>query len=253
MNSHETSRYFIKLAYQGTAYNGWQNQSPGKGLSIQSKLEEAVSILCRQSTAITGCGRTDAGVHASEYYAHFDGPSDLEIVECIMKLNKMLPPDIAIYDILTVHSDAHARFDAISRSYQYHLHTRKTPFLPYSYYYTYGNPDLEILNQSAALLMEFADFATFCKTHTDVKTTVCKISESRWEQISEYQWVYHITSDRFLRGMVRLIVGMCLNIQRGKISLQQARSAIDAGTRTGHDWSVPPEGLFLNRIVYSYL
>lgn len=253
MKPSDYSRYFIRLSYNGSNYNGWQNQSPGKGISIQSKIEEALSILCRKSTELTGCGRTDAGVHARDYFAHFDGPQSIDKSEWIMKLNKMLPKDIAIHDIMTVHPEAHARFDAISRSYEYHLHTQKSPFLPYSFYYTYGSLDHEILNSAAALLMEYKDFATFCKTHTDVKTTLCRITESRWEQTDDHKWIYQITADRFLRGMVRLIVGMCLNVSRGKISIEQVRKSLKEGTRTGQDWSVPAEGLFLCRIAYPYL
>jgi tRNA pseudouridine38-40 synthase len=164
----------------------------------------------------------------------------------------MLPPDISIHGILPVHDGAHARFDASSRSYEYHLHTLKDPFAVHSLYYTYGSPDIHILNEAAGLLLEYNDFATFCKYHADVKTTLCQINESYW-RLEGNNYVYRISADRFLRGMIRLVVGMCLQVERGKLTLDQVRLAMERGGRTGHDWSVSPNGLFLCDIRYPYI
>ena len=165
----------------------------------------------------------------------------------------MLPPDIVIHDIIPMADDAHTRFDAISRSYRYHLHTEKSPFAPFSFHYKYGGLNLNLLNQIASMILEFEDFSTFCKTRTDVRTTLCNIKESYWQQADAHNWVYYITGDRFLRGMVRLIVGMQLNICRGKLTINQVENALKNRIRTGHDWSVPPDGLFLYDIRYPYL
>lgn len=246
-------RYFLELSYCGSKYNGWQSQAKSKAITIQTVLESALSTLLREEIPVTGCGRTDAGVHASHYFAHFDTDRLKEDVGIINKLNKILPPDIAIHNIHPVHNTAHARFDAISRSYKYHLHIHKSPFHPYSFYYRYEKPDLEILNNAASLLLKVKDFATFCKTHTDSKTTFCDIRESYWVKSVADEYTFNITGDRFLRGMVRLIVGMCLNVSRGKISIETAENAITKGIRTGQDWSAPPEGLFLCNIQYPYI
>jgi len=245
-------RYFIRLSYCGTKYNGWQGQ-PHVGTScVQPTIEKALHQFLRTEVAIMGCGRTDTGVHAMDYYAHFDHGGIPDIPHLVYRLNKILPNDIAIHDIISVHDDAHARFDAISRSYIYHLHTAKTPFSPNSFFYHYGAPDIVILNKAASILTEFTDFSTFCKLHTDVNTMNCKITESRWIKKGD-AYEYHITSDRFLRGMIRLIVGMCLNVDRGKLTIEEVRSALLKKERTGHDWSVPAEGLFLHSIKYPYL
>jgi tRNA pseudouridine38-40 synthase len=246
-------RYFLELSYCGSRYNGWQSQAKGKGVTIQSAIESALSTLLRKETPLTGCGRTDSGVHALHYFAHFDTDPIKEVTHLIQKLNKMLNQDIVIHNIHMVDDNAHARFDAVSRSYRYQLHIEKSPFLPFSFYYRYGIPDINILNSAASVLLKYHDFATFCKTHTDTKTTICNLTESHWNINDSGQYTYHITGDRFLRGMVRLIVGMCLNITRNKLSLEAAEDAVSKGIRTGQDWSVPPQGLFLTDVKYPYL
>ncbi len=245
-------RYFIRLSYCGTRYNGWQSQPHAGTVCIQPTIEAALTQFLRSSISIVGCGRTDTGVHAMDYYAHFDHEDIGDITQLVYRLNKILPADIAIHSVHKVHENAHTRFDAISRSYVYHLHTVKTPFRPNSFYYRYSHPDLDILNEAAALIMEFTDFSTFCKLHTDVNTMNCKITESKWIKNGD-AYEYHVTSDRFLRGMIRLIVGMCLNVARGKLSLAEVSKALENKDRTGHDWSVPAEGLFLHSIRYPYL
>jgi len=245
-------RYFIRLSYRGTAYNGWQSQAAGHTVTVQQVVQKAICTLTGEDIQITGCGRTDAGVHARDYVAHFEAANLPDADTTVYKLNRMLPDDIAIHSIIQVHNDAHARFDASSRSYEYRLHTSKSPFVHESWLYPYGRPDADMLNTAAAIVMDYTDFATFCKTKTDVKTTLCHITESRWTS-RDGVYTYHITADRFLRGMIRLIVGMCLNYERGKISEQDIRTALDSGTRTGHDWSVPAEGLMLCDIRYPYM
>lgn len=246
------ARFFIRLSYCGTAYNGWQNQPHAGTITIQSVIESALNTFLRQKIDITGCGRTDKGVHAKDYYAHFDIESLDELPTLIFRLNKLLPQDIAIHEIIKVSEDAHARFDAISRSYEYHLHIEKSPFDIHSFYYTYDTPKIEILNEVANLMLDHVDFTTFCKFHTDVKTMNCRITESRWEQNGNH-YIYRVTADRFLRGMIRLIVGACLQVSRGKLSIEEVKIALSEKRRTGHDWSVPASGLFLCDIRYPYL
>lgn len=246
-------RYFIRLSYCGTTYNGWQNQPHAGTVTVQDTLEKAVSTYLRKKIELTGCGRTDTGVHARDYYAHFDitdriGDGGL----FIHRINKILPSDIAVHEVFGVGDDVHARFDAVSRSYEYHLHTFKSPFLSQSMYYPYEIQDFELLNQAAQIIIEFQDFTTFCKLHSDVKTMNCRITESFWVK-NESTYTYKITSDRFLRGMIRLIVGMCLNVSSGKLILQDVRSALIEKRRTGHDWSVPAVGLILCDIKYPFL
>ena len=246
-------RYFIQLSYCGTPYNGWQSKPHLGTITVQSEIENVMTTLLREPISLTGCGRTDTGVHARDYFAHFDISEELsDLSSVIFRINKMLPSDIAIHNIYKVSDSAHARFDAISRSYQYHLHTAKSPFLIHSHFYTYGSLDLKILNEAASIVLEYKDFTTFCKSNTDVKTMICLIEKSYWTKEGN-TFVYHITSDRFLRGMIRLIVGMCLNVCRGKLTTDEVRYAIDNKIKTKHDWSVPAVGLFLCDIRYPYL
>ncbi|MEZ4910127.1 MAG: tRNA pseudouridine(38-40) synthase TruA [Saprospiraceae bacterium] len=245
------TKYFIRLSYDGTGFNGWQKQPVGQGHSVQTEVESALSSVLRQPVEITGCGRTDAGVHAENFISHFESDDHLDTTKTVFILNKMLSKQIGIHAIYPVHDDAHARFDAISRSYTYRIHTQKDPFALYSWYYPYGDLNLETLNKAAALIMEFEDFSTFCKTHSDVKTTICHISESYWLQNGKH-YEYHIKADRFLRGMIRLIVGMCVQICRQKLTIDDVRKAMQSGVKTGRDWSVPAAGLTLHDISYPY-
>lgn len=246
-------RYFIRLSYCGTAYNGWQNQPHAGTITVQQEIERCMSTYLRSQIELTGCGRTDSGVHARDYYAHFDIIEEIEDTGMFLhRINKMLPTDIAVHEIIHVHDDAHARFDAISRSYEYNLHTSKSPFMVHSMYHPYPINDIAILNQAAGLILEYQDFTTFCKLHSDAKTMICKVSESYWT-FEDDQYIYRITADRFLRGMIRLIVGMCLNVSSGKLTLDDVRQAIEARKRTGHDWSVPAIGLKLCDIKYAFL
>ena len=239
----------MRLSYCGTAYNGWQVQPHVGTTTVQGMLENVLMTLMRQAIPIVGCGRTDTGVHAKNYIAHFDTDSPLDIGNLINRMNKMLPADIAIHDIYSVKDNSHARFDAVSRSYQYHLHVAKSPFENLSYYYFYERPDLKKLNEVASMLLEYTEFNTFCKLHSDVKTKTCHLKESFWECHGDH-YTYRITSDRFLRGMIRLIVGMCLQVARGHVTLDEVRQALETQTRLSQDWSVPAIGLILCDIQY---
>ncbi|MBK8671258.1 MAG: tRNA pseudouridine synthase A [Saprospiraceae bacterium] len=245
-------RYFIRLSYCGKNYNGWQNQPHKKYNDCSGAARKSFIYFLRVHIDLTGCGRTDTGVHARDYYAHMDVEQDLDVETLVYRINKMLPNDIAVHAVIPVHDTAHARFDATSRSYEYHLHTYKSPFIHHSYFYPYGNPDIDLLNQAAGIILQYQDFNTFCKTHSDVKTTLCKVTESKWS-LSEGQYIYRITSDRFLRGMIRLICGMCLNVARGQIDLSHVHDALRDKKRVEHDWSVPADGLVLCDIKYPYM
>lgn len=242
-------RFFVEIAYNGHHYFGWQKQ-PNQ-ISVQEKMENIFSILLGE-TAITGCGRTDTGVHASQYFLHFDTEKELPL-NFIDRINKLLPPDIVIYRVVPVVPDAHARFDALKRSYVFYLSFRKDPFQQQTtYYYPYANkPDMGLMQEAAQTLMKYEAFYPFCKTGHDAKTLFCKLSRSEWlPGKDEYSWEYHISSNRFLRGMVRLIVGMCLNVGTGKTSLEELENALSQQTALKRSWTVPPQGLFLNEVEY---
>ncbi|MGK0388119.1 MAG: tRNA pseudouridine38-40 synthase [Maribacter sp.] len=245
-------RYFGELAYNGTNYFGWQRQ-PNE-MSVQQMIEEAMSMIFRMPIQITGCGRTDTGVHASQYFIHFDFDGVLP-KGLSNRLNKILPKDIAFHRIFEVESRAHARFDAYSRSYEYHLNFRKNPFQEKTtYYYYYAQiPDFDKMQEAAALILEYNEFATFCKAHHDAKTMICHLTRSEWKKIDEYHWVYYVTSNRFLRGMIRLVVGMCMNVGRDKITLDDVRKALEDQVQLENSLSVQPEGLYLKDIKYPFL
>ncbi len=246
-------RYFIELAYNGANYYGWQRQP--REVSVQSTLEDAFSTILGTPTAIHGCGRTDTGVHARQYFAHFDFTDPLP-KSFTQRLNKFLPPDIAIYRIFEVAPEAHARFDAHHRAYEYLIDFRKNPFgLQTSYYFPFAHQlDFNLMQQAGKLLMQYDEFFPFCKTNTDVKTMQCDLRRAEWVLDEErQQLVFHIAANRFLRGMVRLIVGMSLNVGLQKTSLKEVREAMDQQTRLKRSLSVPPQGLYLKDIRYEYV
>jgi len=241
-------RYFIYLAYNGTNYCGWQNQR--NGISVQQKIEEALYTLFRKLVPTTGAGRTDAGVHARLMIAHFDWegePIDLPVLT--EKLNCLLPKEISIKKILPVLPVAHARFSAISRTYKYYVCTEKDPFKYPFYYRIHSLPDFEKMNEAAAILFEYTDFTSFSKLHTDVKTNNCKIFHAEWTP-EETGWVFTIQADRFLRSMVRAIVGTLLEVGREKLSLDGFRQVIELKDRGKAGTSVPGNALFLVDIEY---
>lgn len=241
-------RYFIELAYKGTRFHGWQVQP--NGISVQESLEKALSTILRETIAVTGAGRTDTGVHASYFVAHFEADKDtLDHPDFSHKLNSFLKEDITIFSIQKVSATAHARFDAISRTYHYHINLYKDPFITETSWYFYRQPDVQAMNRAAQLLFEYTDFTSFSKLHTDVKTNNCKIMHAEWTQQGS-KLVFTIKADRFLRNMVRAIVGTLLEVGIGKMNLYDFRKVIEQKDRGAAGLSVPAHGLFLTGIEY---
>lgn len=243
-------RYFAELAYRGTRYAGWQRQPHSP--SVQQTIEEALSTLLREEIGVVGCGRTDTGVHASFYVLHIDYSGEFP-PHFLSRLNRILPKDIVFYRFYPVGEDAHARYDASRRSYEYHLNWRKNPFTEETawWYPPAEQFSPQILQHAADLLLDFEEFYPFCKSNTDVKTMRCQLFRSAWERREdEGKWVYHISANRFLRGMVRLVVGMCVNVARGKVKLEEVRQALQRQERLKRSESVAPEGLFLTEVIY---
>ena len=242
-------RYFITLSYDGTRYHGWQVQPNGP--SVQEKLKWALSTILRQDIQVTGAGRTDAGVHARMMVAHFDVETmDYELQDLTYKLNRLLPQDIAIQKMESVSDEMHARFSAISRTYHYYIHTVKDPFLrAYSCELHYPL-DFQLMNEAAAILMTYEDFGAFCKAHADVKTTLCHITAAQWHQTSPSSWYFEITANRFLRNMVRAVVGTLIDVGRGRLSLDDFRKVVEGKRRTEAGESMPANALFLEEVKY---
>ncbi|MDD4114250.1 MAG: tRNA pseudouridine(38-40) synthase TruA [Massilibacteroides sp.] len=242
------NRYFIYLGYNGKPFSGWQVQP--NGVTVQQCLEGALAVLFRQPVPVVGAGRTDAGVHARLMVAHFDRlePVD-DLVVPSEKLNRLLPKEIAIYRIVPVIPEAHARFDALSRTYNYYITTLKDPF---DFEYTYklhGTIDFDEMNRACEVLYEYTDFTSFSKLHTDVKTNNCRVMQAVWEP-EESRWKFTIQADRFLRNMVRAIVGTLLEVGRGKMTIDGFRQVIEAKDRNRAGMSVPGQALFLTEVCY---
>ena len=242
-------RYFIYLAYDGTNYCGWQIQP--NGVSVQGVLTNALITFLRDTELkIVGAGRTDAGVHARTMIAHFDFPTLLDGPTVTDKLNRLLPPDIAVYKVVPVVSEAHARFDATYRTYKYYITTRKNPFDRSYAWRIFQSLDFEKMNEAASTLFDYVDFTSFSKLHTDVKTNNCKIMYARWEQLEDDKWVFTIQADRFLRNMVRAVVGTLVEVGRGKLSVEGFRQVIEKKDRCSAGSSVPGHALFLVDVGY---
>lgn len=241
-------RYFITFSYDGTAYHGWQIQP--HSLSVQEELQKAMSILLRKPMEVVGAGRTDTGVHARKMVAHFDYDEEVDCPQLVYKLNKLLPRDIAVQQVKPVAEDMHARFSAKSRTYHYFVHMGKNPFLRSYSWQVYGNIDFELMNQAASVLMEYKDFTSFSKVNTDTKTNDCTITEAHWDRVGEDQWCFTITANRFLRNMVRAIVGTLMEVGRGRMTIEQLRRVIDAKDRCCAGDSVPGNALFLVQVKY---
>lgn len=245
-------RFFVELAYNGTPFSGWQRQP--NATTVQSTLEDAFSMILRTPIQVTGCGRTDAGVHAKQYFMHFDVDEELP-KHFLDRLNKVLPAEISIRRIFKVDNDAHARFGAYHRSYEYHLVLHKNPFeKETAYFFPFEQSlDFDKMNEAAQLLLNYDEFFPFCKTNTDVKTMICDLKRSEWIiEENTGKLIYHVSANRFLRGMIRLIVGMCLNVGTGKVALSTVQEAMEQQTRLEKSWSVPPQGLFLCDIRYPF-
>jgi len=246
-------RYFSELAYNGTNYCGWQIQP--NGVTVQEKVAAAFSTILRAPIAIHGCGRTDTGVHASQFFIHFDYDGDFPR-GFVNRINKFLPKDIVIYRIFEVAPDVSTRFDAYHRSYEYHISFHKTPFhLETVYHYPFGkNLDIPKMQKAATLLLNYEAFFPFCKAHSDAKTMLCDLRRAEWIFDKKAgKLVFHISANRFLRGMVRLIVGMCLNVGSGKLAISDVKEAMDKQIRLKKDLSVVAHGLFLTEVKYPFL
>jgi len=242
------ARYFVKLSYKGTKYHGWQIQP--NAVTIQEILQKAFSLILKEDIEITGAGRTDTGVHALNYIAHFRANKHIpDISKLIFRLNSFLDKDIAIHEIFKVNETLHARFSAISRTYEYRIHQKKNPFLTETSLYIYDKLDFDKMNRFAKILFEYNDFTSFSKLHTDTKTNICKIIQAEWVQRNE-QYVFIIEADRFLRNMVRAITGTLLDAGKNKITEQEFRKIIESKNRNSAGASVPAHGLFLTEIKY---
>ena len=272
----QLQRYFLELAYDGTRYHGWQLQP--NAVAVQQKLNEALAILLRQPVETTGAGRTDTGVHARQLYVHLDIPQaeapqppegGAEVISGeqssgspfrgsggrglrLESLNALLPHDIAVKRIIPVHADAHARFDATQRSYEYHIHFCKDPFKHNYSWQIKGELDVEAMNKAAAILMEYTDFSCFSKSNTQVFTNNCKIVRAEWVHNND-GLVFHISADRFLRNMVRAIVGTCMMVGRHEIEPEGIRTIIESKNRSNAGTSVPACGLYLTEVKYPYI
>lgn len=242
-------RYFITLSYRGTRYAGWQVQPNAP--SVQATLEAALSTILRTKIDITGCGRTDTGVHARYYVAHFDAP---EIPTAFLNgLNSILPEDIAVYDLRPVAAEAHARFDAYERIYEYHLSLRKDPFFTETtwHYPMHAKLNFAKMQEMAALLPQYSAFFPFCKSDNGLEHYNCVLKTAFWEhRPQDHRWVFHISANRFLRGMVRLIVGASIQVGRGQLTLEDVKLALDEQKSLKKSLSVPPHGLFLTDVKY---
>jgi len=243
-------RYFIKLAYNGTNYHGWQIQKNAH--SVQAEINEKLSLILGNQINIVGCGRTDTGVHAREFYAHFDienlklNPEDLRY-----KLNQFLPEDIYIKSLFNVESEMHSRFSAVERTYKYYITRVKDPFAQNQVFFYNGPLNTEAMQASCNYLFDYTDFTSFSKLHTQTTTNLCTIINANW-QLDSDRFVFTITADRFLRNMVRAIVGTMMEIGKGKMPAVEMKKIIEAKDRSKAGFSVPAKGLFLEKVTYNF-
>lgn len=243
-------RYFLELSYNGTAYHGWQIQR--NQLSVQEKIELCLALVLKEKISLTGCGRTDTGVHAKQYFAHFESPKTITF-DLTHKLNTMLPGDIAIRRHFPVSEKFHARFDATERTYKYFIHFRKDPFLQdRSFFLKQIRPDFHLMNETAKMLVGEHDFSTFEKKGSDNETSLCRVTAAKWEKVNENEWVFTITANRFLRNMVRSITGALLSVGTGRILPDELKQLFSAGELIKNNIAVPAAGLFLWHISYPF-
>lgn len=249
-------RYFMTLAYCGAPFHGWQSQP--NAVSVQSTLESAMSLALRREVRITGAGRTDTGVNARRMVAHFDVPDSVsrdKIAGLPRSVNAIVAPDIVVESVCEVACDAHARFDATQRTYHYYTHSQRSPFLNRFSWLEPAGLNFDRMNEAAEILLDVTDFTSFAKLHTDVKTNICHLTHARWENASiegENAHVFVISADRFLRNMVRAVVGTLVDVGRGKLSLDGFKSVISARDRCAAGTSMPPHPLFLWNVEYPY-
>lgn len=243
-------RLFIHFQYDGTNYHGWQIQPNGN--TVQEELQKALSVILRHPIEVVGAGRTDTGVHARHMVAHFETVLPLvgELEGVSYKLNRLLPRDISVLRIEPVADDMHARFSATSRRYHYYISTRKDPFARQYSWQIHWQLDFDKMNEAAKMLIGEKDFASFCKVGSDVKTTMCNLTHAQWVKDSETNWHFEIAANRFLRNMVRAVVGTLIEVGRGRMTLEQFQSVLSQKSRSAAGESVPANGLFLEEVSY---
>lgn len=241
-------RYFIYLGFDGSRYCGWQIQPQSP--SVQETLEKSLSLFLRRDVRVTGAGRTDTGVHARMMVAHFDLEDGADTEWMKARLNGILPDDIAVQRIVRVNDSAHARFSALSRRYRYYVSLQKSPFCREYSWFLHNRPDFDLMNKAASLLLETTDFTSFSKLHTDTRTNNCRVTEAVWSEAEDGRWVFTITADRFLRNMVRAIVGTLMEVGRHSMSVSEFADVIAGMDRCKAGDSAPAQGLFLDNIVY---
>lgn len=242
-------RYFLWFSYDGTGYHGFQVQP--HDTSVQEELQNALSTILRQPIEVVGAGRTDAGVHARQMAAHFDIDTEQDTAQLAYRLNRILPRDIAVQSVQRVDDDLHARFSATKRTYHYYIHTSKNPFLRQYSWETHFQLDFELMNEAASHLLQVDDFGAFCKSHTDVKTTLCHVTEARWVQTAPDAWYFVISANRFLRNMVRAVVGTLIEVGRHRMTIAEFDAVVAGKKRTAAGESMPGNALFLERVEYS--
>ena len=241
-------RYFIYFSYDSTNYHGLQIQPNAN--SVQEELQKALTTLLRKDVEVVGAGRTDTGVHARFMAAHFDFDAPVDCHQLKYKLNRLLPRDIAVSNIEQVADDKHARFSAVSRTYRYYVTTCKDPFNRNYSWQTHFELDFALMDEAAALLRDYEDFGAFCKSHSDVKTTLCDVMYAKWHQTSDDSWYFEITANRFLRNMVRAVVGTLVEVGRHRMTIDDFRKVIEGKKRTEAGESMPGHALFLERVEY---
>ena len=241
-------RYFVFFSYDGARYHGWQVQPNGN--SVQAELQRALSTLLREDVQVVGAGRTDAGVHARMMAAHWDTAQPIDCQQLAYKLNRLLPQDISVSRVVAVAPDMHARFSAVARTYHYYIHTVKDPFVRHCSCEIHYKLDFDLMNQAGAILCTYSDFGAFCKAHTDVKTTLCRVTEARWVQLSPTHWYFRITANRFLRNMVRAVVGTIIEVGRHRMTIDEFRRVIEGKSRSAAGESMPAHALFLEEVRY---
>lgn len=250
-------RYFLRLAYNGTPFHGWQSQP--NAVSVQQTLEDAMSLVLRTPVSVTGAGRTDAGVHARMMWVHFDVENIVsDPGRLLASLNRLCGPDISLQELIPVENDAHARFDATSRTYKYFTTESKSPFLAKLAWQRTSSLDFEAMNKAGEMLKEVDDFTSFAKLHSDAKTNICKVTEAIWTPAEGGLWesgdmVFTITADRFLRNMVRAVVGTLVDVGRGKLTLDDFAEVIRKKDRCAAGTSMPAHALYLWEITYPFI
>tara|TARA_R110001592_G_scaffold31788_1_gene111715 strand:- start:2887 stop:3633 length:747 start_codon:yes stop_codon:yes gene_type:complete len=240
-------RYFLDISYNGTSYYGWQIQKSGP--TVQAEIEHALSKLLGEKVGIMGSGRTDAGVHAKQQIAHFDTEKTVDLVWLKFRLNSFLSPNVAVNDVVEVNSEAHTRFDAIERSYEYYIHQQKSPFVQELSYYFPKPLNIDLMNEAASKLLGTQDFESFSRIKTEVNNFICNITKAHWKMEND-SLVFHVTANRFLRGMVRALVGTLLEVGLGKLTVEDFIKIIERKDRTAAGRAVPPKGLFLSKVTY---